>query len=148
MVGSPSRRLHHCSRRADNPCWSLNCFALSPLSRHAVEHLDEPLTPDLPVWGVVDVDARFQVGRDKSRVFRVVGIPVARAKDGEPGYIWLATNLPDRVAAETVGALAASLPSTASSRSCSRTSARCGFDQGAADQRGYARSGLYLMRCG
>lgn len=35
---------------------------------------------------------------------RVVGIPVAQRKDGEPGYIWLATNLPPRVAAETVGA--------------------------------------------
>jgi putative transposase len=70
----------------------------------AKANLHEPLTPELPVWGVVDVDARFQVGRNKSRVFRVVGIPVARAKDGEPGYIWLATNLPDRVAAETVGA--------------------------------------------
>ncbi len=70
----------------------------------AKANLHEPLTPELPVWGVVDVDARFQVGRNKSRVFRVVGIPVARTKDGEPGYIWLATNLPDRVAAETVGA--------------------------------------------
>lgn len=65
---------------------------------------NEPLTPELPTWGVVDVDARFQVGRDKSRVFRVVGIPVAQRKDGEPGHIWLATNLPERVAAETVGA--------------------------------------------
>lgn len=68
-------------------------------------HLSAPLTPDVPVWGVVDVDARFQVGRcNKSRVFRVVGIPVAQRKDGEPGYIWLATNLPPRVAAKTVGA--------------------------------------------
>jgi hypothetical protein len=70
----------------------------------AKTNLQQPLTPDLPVWGVVDVDARFQVGRTKSRVFRVVGIPVAQRKDGEPGHIWLATNLPDRVAAEKVGA--------------------------------------------
>jgi hypothetical protein len=70
----------------------------------AKANLNEPLTPGLPVWGVVDVDARFQVGCTKSRVFRVVGIPVAQRKDGEPGHIWLATNLPDRVAAETVGA--------------------------------------------
>jgi len=70
----------------------------------AKTNLHEPLTPGLPVWGVVDVDARFQIGRSKSRVFRVVGIPVAQRKDGEPGYIWLATNLPDRVAAKTVGA--------------------------------------------
>lgn len=69
----------------------------------AMKHLDERLTPDLPVWGV-DVNARFQVGRTKSRLFRVVGIPVARCKNGDPGYIWLATNLPDRVAAETIGA--------------------------------------------
>jgi hypothetical protein len=70
----------------------------------AKANLQESLTPNLPVWGVVDVDARFQIGRAKSRVFRVVGIPVARAKDGEPGYIWLATNLPDRVAVDKVGA--------------------------------------------
>jgi putative transposase len=70
----------------------------------AKARVHESLTPELPVWGVVDVDARFQVGRTKSRVFRVVGIPVAQQKDGEPGYIWLATNLPERVTAETVGA--------------------------------------------
>jgi putative transposase len=70
----------------------------------AKANLQESLTPDLPVFGVVDVDARFQVGRGKSRVFRVVGVPVARRKDGEPGHVWLATNLPDRVAAEQVGA--------------------------------------------
>lgn len=70
----------------------------------AKARVHEALTPELPVWGVVDVDARFQVGRTKSRVFRVVGIPVAQRKDGEPGYIWLATNLPERVPAQTVGA--------------------------------------------
>jgi len=70
----------------------------------AKTHLGERLTPELPVWGVVDVDARFQVGRKKSRVFRVVGIPVAQRKSGAPGHIWLATNLPRRVEAETVGA--------------------------------------------
>jgi len=70
----------------------------------AKTNLQEPLTPDLPVSGVVDIDARFHVGRTKSRVFRVVGIPVARRKDGEPGYIWLATNLPGRVAVEKLGA--------------------------------------------
>lgn len=70
----------------------------------AKAHKHKPLTADVPVAGVVDIDARFQVGRDQSREFRVVGIPVAQRKDGEPGYVWLATNLPDRVAAETVGA--------------------------------------------
>jgi hypothetical protein len=67
-------------------------------------HRNKSLTPELPFHGVVDVDARFQVGRNKSRVFRVVGIPVAQQKNGEPGYIWLATNLPDRVAVMSVGA--------------------------------------------
>jgi hypothetical protein len=70
----------------------------------AKAHLHEPLTPELPVFGVVDLDARFQIGRDRSRVFRVVGIPVARQKGGDPGHVWLATNLPDRVTAQTVGA--------------------------------------------
>jgi hypothetical protein len=49
----------------------------------AKTHLHESLTPELPVWGVVDVDARFQVGRNKSRVFRVVD-SVARAKTASP----------------------------------------------------------------
>jgi hypothetical protein len=57
----------------------------------------------LPCSGVVDVDARFTVGRG-TRVFRVVGIPVAHTKQGEPDWIWLATNLPTRVAATTIGA--------------------------------------------
>lgn len=70
----------------------------------AKAHKNKPLTADLPVAGVVDIDARFQVGRNQSRQFRVVGIPVAQRKDGEPGYVWLATNLPDHVVAETVGA--------------------------------------------
>jgi hypothetical protein len=70
----------------------------------AKAHKNKTLTVDVPVAGVVDIDARFQVGRDQSREFRVVGIPVAQRKDGEPGYVWLATNLPDRVVAETVGA--------------------------------------------
>jgi putative transposase len=67
-------------------------------------HRNKAFTPELPFHGVVDLDARFQVGRSKSRVFRVVGIPVAQQKSGTPGYIWLATNLPNRVAVETVGA--------------------------------------------
>lgn len=70
----------------------------------AKAHRNKSFTPELPFYGVVDFDARFQVGRDKSRVFRVVGIPVAQQKGGEPGYIWLATNLSDRVVADTVGA--------------------------------------------
>ncbi len=67
-------------------------------------HRNKSFTPELPFHGIVDLDARFQVGRTKSRVFRVVGIPVAQQKSGDPGYIWLATNLPNRVAVETVGA--------------------------------------------
>jgi hypothetical protein len=69
----------------------------------AKRHRGERLERHLPVHGVVDVDARFTVGRG-SRVFRVVGIPVAKNKRGEPDWIWLATNLPVRVAAATVGA--------------------------------------------
>jgi hypothetical protein len=34
----------------------------------------------------------------------VIGIPVAHTQHGEPDWIWLATNLPTRVAATTVGA--------------------------------------------
>jgi putative transposase len=61
------------------------------------------LERDLPVYGVVDLDARFTVGRG-NRVFRVVGIPVAKNKRGELDWVWLATNLPACVTAETVGA--------------------------------------------
>jgi hypothetical protein len=70
----------------------------------AKRHLRKPLARDLPVFGVVDLDAKFTIGRKSSRVFRVVGIPVNENKHGEPDYIWLATNLPERVAATTVGA--------------------------------------------
>ena len=69
----------------------------------AKAHRGQPLARTLPCFGVVDVDARFTVGRG-SRVFRVIGIPVANTKQGEPGWVWLATNLPTRVAAATVGA--------------------------------------------
>jgi hypothetical protein len=58
---------------------------------------------DLPVHGVVDLDAQFTVGASGSRTFRVVGIPVPRNKDGDPDWIWLATNLPPHVDATTVG---------------------------------------------
>lgn len=64
-------------------------------------HLGQPLTRDLPFNGVVDVDARFNVGR-RTRLFRVIAIPVAN-KRGESDWVWLATNLPTRVAATTVG---------------------------------------------
>ena len=60
----------------------------------AKTHLHEPLTPALPVLRVVDLDARFQVGRTESRVFRVVGIPVAQREEGEPGYIWFMSDEP------------------------------------------------------
>lgn len=67
-------------------------------------HVGKPLDRDLPFRGVVDLDARFKVARKRTRIFRVVGIPVAENKQGEPGFVWLATNLPMRVAAGTVGA--------------------------------------------
>jgi putative transposase len=69
----------------------------------AKAHQGQPLSRALPYFGVVDVDARFTVGRG-TRIFRVVGIPVADTKQGEPDWVWLATNLPPRVAAPTVGA--------------------------------------------
>lgn len=67
----------------------------------AKTHLGQRLTQDLPFDGLVDVDARFNVGR-RTRLFRVVAIPVT-SKHGEPYWVWLATNLPLRVAATTVG---------------------------------------------
>jgi len=67
-------------------------------------HLRRPLTHELPVYGVVDVDARFKIRGVETRAFRVVGIPVAKNKAGRPDWIWLATNLPEQVAAATVGA--------------------------------------------
>lgn len=69
----------------------------------AKRHLRKPLAPTVPVFGVVDLDARFRVNRSATRQFRVVGIPVARNKAGKPAWVWLATNLPTDVPAETVG---------------------------------------------
>jgi putative transposase len=69
----------------------------------AQAHRGKPLERTLPVHGVVDLDAQFAVGRSARRSFRVVGIPVAHNKAGEPDWIWLATNLPPQVAAQTVG---------------------------------------------
>lgn len=66
-------------------------------------HREKPLARDLPVFGVVDLDARFTIRGTLRRTFRVVGIPVAKNKAGEPDWIWLATNLPERIAATTVG---------------------------------------------
>jgi hypothetical protein len=71
----------------------------------AVRHQGKPLARQLPVHGVVDLDARFAIGRSASRTFRVVGIPVAANKAGEPDWIWLATNLPPSVPAQTVGTI-------------------------------------------
>jgi len=67
-------------------------------------HLHAPLVRTLPVFGVVDLDADFNVARTQ-RTFRVVGIPVAKNKQGNPDWIWLATNLPESVSAETVGTM-------------------------------------------
>jgi len=70
----------------------------------AQRHLGARLDGGLPVYGEVDLDARFTVGRDGFRRFRVIGIPVAKNSNGQPGWIWLATNLPETVAPSTVGA--------------------------------------------
>jgi len=69
----------------------------------AAMHRGKPLTRTLPVHGVVDLDARFAIGRSGERTFRVVSIPVAKNKAGQPDWIWLATNLPAHIPAETVG---------------------------------------------
>jgi hypothetical protein len=69
----------------------------------AAMHRGKALDRQLPVHGVVDLDASFAVGKAEHREFRVVGIPVARNKAGEPDWIWLATNLPPSVAAATIG---------------------------------------------
>ena len=69
----------------------------------AKRHRGKPFRRDLPVHGVVDIDARFTIRGAESRVFRVVGIPVAQNKAGKPDWVWLATNLPEHVAADTVG---------------------------------------------
>ena len=69
----------------------------------AAAHLGKHLNRALPVYGVVDVNASFTVGRTERRTFRVVGIPVAKNKKGEPDWIWLATNLPERIDASAVG---------------------------------------------
>ena len=66
-------------------------------ARYGGERLDR----DLPFDGVVDLEALFTVGSGL-RTFRVVAIPVTN-KAGSPDWIWLATNLPPRVAAATVG---------------------------------------------
>jgi hypothetical protein len=66
-------------------------------------HLGKPLLRELPVWGVVDLDARFTIRGTQTRTFRVVGIPVVKNKAGEPDWIWLVTHLPTSVAAKTIG---------------------------------------------
>jgi putative transposase len=71
----------------------------------AKAHQGKRLERNLPVYGVVDLDAEFSVGGSASRTFRVVGIPVAHNKAGEPDWIWLASNLPPQVTAETIGTL-------------------------------------------
>jgi len=66
-------------------------------------HTGKWLERSLPFHGVVDLAARFSVGSSDSRTFRVVEIPIARNKAGQPDWIWLATNLPEEVSAEAVG---------------------------------------------
>lgn len=69
----------------------------------AKRHLGTPLSRDLPVHGVVDLDARFTVRGAEPRTFRVVGIPVAKNKAGKADWIWMATNLSEDVPPATVG---------------------------------------------
>ena len=69
----------------------------------AARHLGEPLSRELPIYGVVDLDAQFNIRGAAARIFRVVGIPVAKNKAGKADWIWIATNLPEDVAATTIG---------------------------------------------
>jgi putative transposase len=72
-------------------------------------HLGETLDGYLPYRGVVDVDARFTVRGGKTRVFRVLRVPVlVETRDG--GVIrddlWFVTNLPaEQFSAETIATL-------------------------------------------
>ena len=72
-------------------------------------HVGEALDGDLPYRGVVDVDARFTVRGNKSRVFRVLRVPVlVETRDGGVfrDDLWFVTNLPaEQFSAETIATL-------------------------------------------
>jgi putative transposase len=72
-------------------------------------HVGKALDGSLPYRGVVDVDARFKVRGGKSRVFRVVGVPIEnKTRDGfvERDVLWFVTNLPsEQFSAEAIATL-------------------------------------------
>jgi hypothetical protein len=72
-------------------------------------HVGKVLYGNLPYRGVVDVDARFTVRGKKSRVFRVVRVPVLVEERNGGVFrddLWFVTNLPaDHFSAETIAIL-------------------------------------------
>jgi IS4 transposase len=72
-------------------------------------HVGKALDGSLPYRGVVDVDARFTVRGGKSRVFRVVGVPIENETRGglvESDVLWFVTNLPvEQFSAEAIAIL-------------------------------------------
>jgi putative transposase len=61
-------------------------------------HVGQKLSGDLRYWGIVDVDAEFNVRRRGRWTFRVVRVPVwieVRGQDyWEQDHLWFVTNLP------------------------------------------------------
>jgi IS4 transposase len=71
-------------------------------------HIGARLDAEVPYRGIVDVDADFNLGGGKARIFRMVSIPVRHRKNGRTHttYVELVTNLPvDRFSAEAIGEL-------------------------------------------
>lgn len=67
----------------------------SGVGRH---HVGQKLSGDLRYWGIVDVDAEFNVRKKGKRTFRVVRVPVwieVRGEDyWQQDHLWFVTNLP------------------------------------------------------
>jgi putative transposase len=61
-------------------------------------HVGQKLSGDFRYWGIVDVDAEFNVRKKGKRTFRVVRVPVwieVRGEDyWELDHLWFVTNLP------------------------------------------------------
>lgn len=72
------------------------------------KHIGKRLNAEVPLRGIVDVDADFNLGRGQAGTFRMISIPVRQRRDGrtQTTFVELATNLPaDRFSAEAVGEL-------------------------------------------
>ena len=72
------------------------------------KHIGKRLDSELAYRGIVDVDADFNLGHNKSSTFRMISIPVRerRGRRTHTTYVELVTNLsPDRFSAEAIGEL-------------------------------------------